>query len=55
MNTLRTIRTILNLAIGCLICLFVAGLGFYPFAGGRRRREHRLGAYLRHGFTLLLK
>lgn len=55
MNTLRTLRTLLNLAIGCMICLFVAGLGFYPFAEGRRRRGHRLGAYLRHGFTFLLR
>jgi hypothetical protein len=55
MNTLKDLRTLLNLAIGCTICLFVAALGLYPFADNRRGREHRLGAVIRHGFTLLLR
>jgi hypothetical protein len=59
MKTLTTLRSILRIAVGCLLCLAVAGLGFYPFAGNdtaadRSGDEGRNGGPIRRGLAALI-
>jgi hypothetical protein len=54
MKTRTTLRSILRLSAGCLLCLIVAALGFYPFADNRRGRSSRAGAYLRRGIGTVI-
>lgn len=40
MNTQTDLRSILQLLGGCLFCLGLAALGFYPFSAQKRGRDH---------------
>lgn len=54
MNTQADVRSIFKLVGGCLFCLGVAALGFYPFADHKRRRDRLNEAYARDGMKALL-
>lgn len=54
MNTHLDLGSVIKLIGGCLFCVALAALGFYPFADHRHRRDTVLRAYARRGVKSLI-